>query len=387
MEDYEVNRVLEVSGFSRQSTPFRYLGVPICAKKISKQECVVLIEKMTARIRSWSTRNLFFAGRIVLINSVLSAIYAYWCQIFKLPKQVIHEVESICRAFLWKGQHMMQGSAPVAWDRICQAKSEGGSGLRKIEEWNIAALFKYVWALANKEDNLWVKWIHSVYLKDEEWWGYQAPNHGSWYWKQVVAAKDKLKQLTSVLQFTQSKFQISAGYSLLCPTQSKVHWCDEVWGRFNIPKHSFILWLAVQKRLKTRDRLAKFQNIADTKCPICLQHEETAEHLFFRCPLPQYCVEKIKDWLSWRTQAKDLHKLLKWIHKSKISKVKKKVLAAALAHLVYSIWYVRNDIVWNNHIENKDIIVQRMKNSIKHRVELVWPKKSGQKDREWFHKL
>ncbi|XP_060973752.1 uncharacterized protein LOC133038997 [Cannabis sativa] len=311
---------------------------------------------MTARIRSWSTRNLSFAGRIVLINSVLSAIYAYWCQIFKLPKQVIHEVESICRAFLWKGQHMMQGGGSVAWDRICQAKSEGGSGLRKID----------------------------VYLKDRDWWGYQAPSHGSWYWKQVVAAKDKLKQFTAVQQFTQSKFQISAWYSFLCPIQNKVHWCDEVWGRFNIPKHSFILWLAVQKRLKKRDWLTKFQNIADTKCPICMQQEETSEHLFFRCPLAQYCVEKIKDWLSWRTQANDLHKLLKWIHKSKISKIKKRVLAAAIAHLVYSIWFVRNDIVWNKHIENKDIIVQRIKNSIKHRVELVWPKKSGQKDRECF---
>uniref|UniRef100_A0A803PZ58 Uncharacterized protein n=1 Tax=Cannabis sativa TaxID=3483 RepID=A0A803PZ58_CANSA len=115
---------------------------------------------MTTRIRSWSTRHLYFAGRVVLINSVLSAIHSYWCQILKLPKKVINEIESICRAFLWKGQYMMQGAGLVAWENVCQLKIAGGTGIKRMAEWNTAALFKYVWAVANKEDNLWVKWRH-----------------------------------------------------------------------------------------------------------------------------------------------------------------------------------------------------------------------------------
>uniref|UniRef100_A0A803P118 Uncharacterized protein n=1 Tax=Cannabis sativa TaxID=3483 RepID=A0A803P118_CANSA len=40
------------------------------------------------------------------------------------------------------------------------AQANGGAGFKKIDEWNVAALVKYVWAIANKEDNLWMKtWL------------------------------------------------------------------------------------------------------------------------------------------------------------------------------------------------------------------------------------
>uniref|UniRef100_A0A803PQV7 Reverse transcriptase n=1 Tax=Cannabis sativa TaxID=3483 RepID=A0A803PQV7_CANSA len=207
MPESDITRILEASGFSKQQIPFRYLGIPICSKRITKQECTVLTEKMTARIRSWSTRHISFAGRAVLINSVLTAIHSYWCQILRLPKQVICELESICRAFLWKGQYMMHGAGLVAWENVCQAKIAGGSGIKRAGEWN-SALFKCVWALANKEDNLWVKWVHAVYIKEENWWEYQSPSQGSWYWKQIVAAKNQLRDLVDVW-LTHEKYKIS----------------------------------------------------------------------------------------------------------------------------------------------------------------------------------
>uniref|UniRef100_A0A803PBM1 Reverse transcriptase domain-containing protein n=1 Tax=Cannabis sativa TaxID=3483 RepID=A0A803PBM1_CANSA len=67
----EIDTILTASGFSLQKTPFTYLGVPICARKISSKECSILAEKMTTRIRVWSSRHLSFAARTVLINSVL----------------------------------------------------------------------------------------------------------------------------------------------------------------------------------------------------------------------------------------------------------------------------------------------------------------------------
>uniref|UniRef100_A0A803NRV3 Reverse transcriptase domain-containing protein n=1 Tax=Cannabis sativa TaxID=3483 RepID=A0A803NRV3_CANSA len=85
-----------------------------------------------------------------------------------------------------------------AWEKVCSPKKEGGIGFRKIPEWNQATLYKYVWALANKEDNLWVRCAHSVYIKLEDWWDYKFPQNGSWYWKQVVYAKDQIKSMMDI---------------------------------------------------------------------------------------------------------------------------------------------------------------------------------------------
>uniref|UniRef100_A0A803PAJ0 Reverse transcriptase domain-containing protein n=1 Tax=Cannabis sativa TaxID=3483 RepID=A0A803PAJ0_CANSA len=123
----------------------------------------------------------------------LLAIHSYWSQIMILPKKILRKIEAIYRAYLWKGQSTSQGAGLVAWESVCQSKTIGGIDFRKVEEWNLAAMTKYIWAIANKEDNLWIKWVHNVYLKYENWWSYQAPLQASWYWKKIVATKEKLK--------------------------------------------------------------------------------------------------------------------------------------------------------------------------------------------------
>ena len=65
--------------------PFRYLGVPITASRLSKIECRSMVEKMTTRIKTWASRHLSYVGRATLIHSVLLGIYTFWAKIFVLP--------------------------------------------------------------------------------------------------------------------------------------------------------------------------------------------------------------------------------------------------------------------------------------------------------------
>ncbi|XP_074291104.1 uncharacterized protein LOC141617871 [Silene latifolia] len=48
-----VNEILQISGFKKGALPFKYLGVPISSKKLSKNEGRKLTDKITARIRAW----------------------------------------------------------------------------------------------------------------------------------------------------------------------------------------------------------------------------------------------------------------------------------------------------------------------------------------------
>lgn len=47
----EVQRLLNVSGFKQGRLPFRYLGVPTSHKRMEVKECMILVEKMTTRVR------------------------------------------------------------------------------------------------------------------------------------------------------------------------------------------------------------------------------------------------------------------------------------------------------------------------------------------------
>ena len=151
MDEKEINWIVGVSGFKRSLLPFRYLGIPICSMRISAKDCMVLVEKMSARIKTWSTRNLSFVGRIVLINSVLIAIHSYWSQIMILPKKILREIACICHAFLWCNQTFFTGSGDVSWELICTPKKGRWAGFPKYFSSEKSSCHKICLGYRNKE--------------------------------------------------------------------------------------------------------------------------------------------------------------------------------------------------------------------------------------------
>ncbi|XP_056697444.1 uncharacterized protein [Spinacia oleracea] len=84
----------------------------------------------------------------------------------------IKDIVKICRAVLWSGHAFSHEPSNIAWEKVCSDKQTGGLGFRDVLLWNTAFMGKYVWALVNKQDNVWIRWVTSVYLKDGEWWEY-----------------------------------------------------------------------------------------------------------------------------------------------------------------------------------------------------------------------
>ncbi|XP_062118209.1 uncharacterized protein LOC133831814 [Humulus lupulus] len=345
MLESDVNRVLETSSYTRSYLPFRYLGIPIFSKKISAAECTSILEKMTGKIRLWSTRNLSYMGRATLINSVLISIHSYWAQLMILPKKLLRDVEALCRSFLWKGSSDTHSHGLIAWDHLCLSKTAGGLGFRRILDWNEAAIGKYVWDIAKKKDNLFVKWINSVYIANRSWWDYSCPLDCSWYWKRIVAVKERFKHKVSLGSFLSQQYSIKRGLELMSVPGSKVSWNKFVWDRLITPKHRFIMWLVMWERLNTKDRIIKYNSSLDSICLLCGEADECIEHLFFQCLYSRKCLSAIKNWLNWHTQSINLVRLLKWISHAKASSIYKSMLMTILAATVYHIWRARNDVL------------------------------------------
>lgn len=148
--------------------------------------------EVTKRLRSWSSRNLSFAGRLQLISSILHTFHIYWAQVFMIPKGVLDEIDAICRQFLSSGHQPKHCPTLVNWHDVCRENKYGGLWLNDIRIWNTTAIGKLVWDLSSTKDSLWVHWISGVYLRDADFWQHQCPPNCSWYWKQIYAVRDSL---------------------------------------------------------------------------------------------------------------------------------------------------------------------------------------------------
>lgn len=117
------SQILSILNFRDSSLPVRYLGMPLISSKLTFQDCVPLIEKITARIRTWTARQLSFSGRLQIIQSVLNSIQMYWSSILTLPKKVVKVIEQKFNRFLRKGQDEGRGEVKVAWTKfVCLKK-------------------------------------------------------------------------------------------------------------------------------------------------------------------------------------------------------------------------------------------------------------------------
>ncbi|XP_074305789.1 uncharacterized protein LOC141641010 [Silene latifolia] len=348
------NDIQQVTGLVEGSMPFRYLRVPIQAGKLTKKECNILTKKMVNRIRSLGAKKLSYAGRIMLIKSVLNILYSYWAGIFLIPKAVIKRIEAICRNFLWDGSSDYHRVPLVAWDTVTLPKEEGGLGIKKAETWNVAIVAKLVDWIYGKADRLWIRWINQIYLKNGDWHSYKPPADAAWAWKDICKVKELMKTAYIHSQWTPDStgYTVRHGYEWLRHTQPKKDWYNVVWNKWNVPKHAIITWLYMNKGLNVRDKLHKIGYCQEKACCICKDADETEEHLFF----------------SWRMGVKSQAHAMIW------------------AACCYYIWQQRNNARTNGVLVKPAGLAERMIKESKHRIKSMVGRNMQRGEREWLNK-
>lgn len=125
---------------------------------------------------------------------------------------------------------------------MCLPQHAGGLGLRNTQVWNTAALGRYVWAIANKKDCLWLKWVSELYVKEVRWWDYIPSAGCSWYWRKICEVKECIKGRMSESEMLQmADYSVKQTYQMLCGDLDRVNWASLVWNRLTTPKHRFFM--------------------------------------------------------------------------------------------------------------------------------------------------
>ncbi|XP_058747031.1 uncharacterized protein LOC131620021 [Vicia villosa] len=160
---HERQHILADTGFAKSEMPFRYLGIPLSSRRLTIQQCRPLIMRIVTKIKLWAARLLSYVGRYQLIRSVLFTVTSYWMQIIHLQQKFIKDIEATCRSFLWSGKEIIRMKAPIAWEKMCGPKVEGGLNITSLKKWNMDTLGKLFWNIHKKEDKMWIQWLE-IYI-------------------------------------------------------------------------------------------------------------------------------------------------------------------------------------------------------------------------------
>ncbi|XP_062103537.1 uncharacterized protein LOC133814614 [Humulus lupulus] len=276
---------------------------------------------------------------------VLFGLRNYCMSIFFLPQSVVKEVEKLCRGFLWGFNGIRSKIHIASWKKVCLPKAYGGLGFRDGSKWNRAILAKYIWAISEKHDLLWVKWINSVYVKESTFWDHKLKSDSSWYWRKLCHLREKFSQTEVRTAGLTREFRASKLYNIsLC--QQHVDYHQVVWCKMTLPKHRFLLWQVVNSHLLTRDLMIRFCIPFDSLlCPVCGLYNESHAHLFFECYLSQKVTDLVFSWLGFRAWPLEFNGWTNWLA-SRRTGIIPSITYMTLAAVVYNIWRNRNRCIF-----------------------------------------
>lgn len=394
----ETDLIQFTTGMPMGSLPVRYLGVPLCTKKLSLLNCEVLLQQIKSRLSSWSAKALSFAGRLLLIKTVITGITTFWCSTFILPQACVKRINSLCGVFLWQGDIDKHHNARVSWEVVTKPKREGGLGIKNLATWNKACCLKLIWLLFFQSGSVWVAWFIEEVLHGSlnNLWTTGPNRRHSW---QV----NKLLKLSSSI-YSWIKLRVQNGlscrfwsdnWSPFGPLRSYLSiggnstlgiqdqatlaslfsdnnwllppWFNTVWNKGGIPRHSFLSWLFVLNRCPTKDRTIRWGHQTSPTCLLCNQSDESRDHLFFMCPY---------SWSLWGSLAprcaiqpeRSWDRVLTQIQSTGGTSTKGMLLRLCWQACIYWTWMERNGRLHRQIFRSTDSIVRLLDRQIKDRI-------------------
>lgn len=154
--------------------------------------------------------------------------------------------------------------------------------------------------------------------ENQDIWEHIPPQDSSRYWRKLNGLKKDMKEwyFQGVYVLTiNGKYSTGAGYISLLGAQNKIRTVELIRNKISQPRHRFIIWLVVQGRLLTKDRLQRMNIPVDnTTCGLCdAQAVETQKHLFSECAYTKAITGEITQWSGMKFLEGDVKQVLRRI--------------------------------------------------------------------------
>lgn len=185
-----VDSVAAITGFSKGSFPFTYLGCPIFYARRRKKYYNDLIQKVKAKLHSWKGKLLSYGGKATLISSVLQSIPTHVLSVLDPPDNVLEHLHKVFARFFWSNKDEGRSRHWTKWLKLCLPK-EGGVGFRSLFDVS-KALFAKLWWRFRTSKSLWSNFMWNKYCKKEVPTVVQF-RKGSHVWKKMLKAREEVE--------------------------------------------------------------------------------------------------------------------------------------------------------------------------------------------------
>ncbi|XP_019233568.1 PREDICTED: uncharacterized protein LOC109214136 [Nicotiana attenuata] len=155
----------------------------------------------------------------------------------------------------------------------------------------------------------------------------------------------------------------------------------------NIPKHSFICWLVMQRKLLTKDRTMRMKITEDSDCMLCGRNTETIDHLYFECTFSKMCLKEVCKWLGMNIKNTKVNGIWKRMARKANGRIGRAFTRSVLAAVIYQIWRARNEAVWKGKVQRPQVMLKQVQHTCKHRSMEVVQKKKNMKGTRWIESL
>nr|GEW08186.1 hypothetical protein [Tanacetum cinerariifolium] len=303
----DVSLVAASIGCSIKKNQFRYLGVMVGENMARHKAWSNVTLKLKSRLSKWKTKTLSVSGRLTLLKYVLGASSLFYMSIFKTPKSILKEMESIRNNFFIRAGPSKKKITWVAWNQVLASKEKGGLGVSSfyalivplplnryggngnstnfwLDIWKgdstFCELFPRVYALESVKDILVAS---KMAIQMDSF--FRRPARGDrWVCNVAGNGNFSVKIIRNLID------------DLILPSSVvSTRWVKSVPIKINI-----FMWRARRDYLPTRLNLSHRGVVMETvNCPTCGNCEEDVQHIFFDVIWPVMFSEVYADGGSW----------------------------------------------------------------------------------------
>lgn len=147
-----------------------------------------LQEWIAKRVTRWKEKYISKEGREILFKIVAQEIPTYSMGLFKLPKGLCDNINSILAKYWWGQSKNEKKIHWIRWIKLCEPKTKGGVGFMDIMALNLAILAKQAWLLIHHQHSLMYRVYKAWYFPTCSFLKATLGSNPSYVWRSLLQA-------------------------------------------------------------------------------------------------------------------------------------------------------------------------------------------------------